>query len=84
MISAINRALRAARVRHRFTFRELAKVTGLHFARIHQIEHGARPSPIEARLLVAALQGDITVADLQTASGAGRGTAHAEDPAHVA
>ena len=56
-------ALRAARVRERFTFRELGEVTGLNFRRIHQLEAGAaRPSQIEARLLAAALR--IPVAEL--------------------
>jgi len=48
--------LRAARRRERFSLRELAVVVGLPFQRIGQIEHGARPSQIEARLLAAALR----------------------------
>lgn len=48
--------LRLARARERFTLRELACVTGLNFRRIHQIESGASPSPIEARILSAALR----------------------------
>jgi transcriptional regulator with XRE-family HTH domain len=54
--------LRLARQRERFTLRELARVVGLNHARIFQIENGARPSHIEARLLAAALR--IPVADL--------------------
>jgi transcriptional regulator with XRE-family HTH domain len=48
--------LSVARRRERFTLRELAGVVGIPFQRIHQIEQGARPSQIEARLLCAALR----------------------------
>jgi transcriptional regulator with XRE-family HTH domain len=52
--------LRLARVRERFTLRELAKVTGLRHQRILVIENGARPSQLEARLLSAALRIPLT------------------------
>jgi len=48
--------LRLARTRDRFTLRELARVTGLTHQRIFQIESGEHPSPIEARILSAALR----------------------------
>jgi transcriptional regulator with XRE-family HTH domain len=48
--------LRLARERERFTLRQLAEVTGINHRRIHAIETGARPSPIEARILSAALR----------------------------
>jgi transcriptional regulator with XRE-family HTH domain len=54
--------LREARRRERFTLRALACVTDIPFQRINAIEHGARPSQIEARLLCAALR--IPLADL--------------------
>jgi transcriptional regulator with XRE-family HTH domain len=54
--------LRAARMRERFTLRELGDVCGLNFRRLHAIENGAQPSQIEARLICAALR--IPLSDL--------------------
>jgi transcriptional regulator with XRE-family HTH domain len=48
--------LAAARRRERFSLRALAELTGLNFRTIHRIERGARPSPLQARLLAAALR----------------------------
>jgi transcriptional regulator with XRE-family HTH domain len=61
----MNHAFRAARLRHRFSFRSLAQVTGLNHARLCHIEHGAPASAIEARIIRAALQGDLTVEELR-------------------
>jgi len=57
MVGAPNlHPLAVARQRERFTQRQLAAITGVRHARIHDIEHGHRPSQIEARLLAAALR----------------------------
>jgi transcriptional regulator with XRE-family HTH domain len=48
--------LTVARRRERFSLRELAVVTGINFRRISAIELGAKPSPIESRILAAALR----------------------------
>jgi transcriptional regulator with XRE-family HTH domain len=47
----------AARRRERYSLRALAEITGIGFRTIHRIERGAaRPSPLQARLLAAALR----------------------------
>lgn len=57
MVSGSNpHPLLVARTRERFSLRQLASVTGLNHTRICSIEHGTRPSQIEARLLAAALR----------------------------